>query len=272
MSLVVIVNAIAHCKILAYTKCIGSIKMDRQNFNTHISAQYNKNLEELFNQILSMGGLVEAQIKNTIEAVKCEDKSLAKEVKQVDKLVNKEELEIDRLCARVIARQHPTASDLRLIVSSIRIAVDLERIGDEAVNASKLASKMSKNKEVPCEILPGYGSLMEMVAINLDTLKKTLNAFAQLDISELGDVFDDEESISSIKKKSLLEINNALNNNTEDLAEYIMQMFISIRASERISAHIVNIAESVIYLVKGKDVRHMNSEKLESFLNEQNKD
>jgi len=246
--------------------------MDRQNFNTHISGQYNKNLEELFNQILSMGGLVEAQIKNTIEAVKCEDKSLAKEIKQVDKIVNKEELEIDRLCAHVLARQQPTASDLRLVVSSIRIAVDLERIGDEAVNASRLASKMSKTKEVPCEVLPGYGSLMEMVAINLDILKKTLNAFAQLDISDLSEIFEDDIRIASIKKKALNEINDSLNNNTDGLAEYIMQMFISIRASERISAHIINIAESIIYLVEGKEVRHMNSEKLESFLNTLNQE
>ncbi|WP_321324573.1 phosphate signaling complex protein PhoU [Thiomicrorhabdus sp.] len=240
--------------------------MERELFKSHISGQYNQNLEELFNHILSMGGLVEAQIKSTVEAVKCEDKSLAKEIKQVDKIVNKEELEIDRLCARVLARQQPTASDLRLVVSSIRIAVDLERIGDEAVNASKLATKMSKVKEVPCEVLPGYGALMEMVSIDLDVLKKTLNAFAQLDISQLGDVFDDDNRISEIKKKALIEINEALNNNTEDLAEYIMQMFFSIRACERISAHIVNIAESIIYLVKGKDVRHMNSEKLDSFL------
>lgn len=236
--------------------------MERNNFNTHISGQYNQNLEDLFNHILSMGGLVESQIKSTIEAVKCEDKSLAKDIKQIDKIVNKEELEIDSLCARVLARQQPTASDLRLIVSSIRIAVDLERIGDEAVNASKLATKMSKTKEVPCDILPGYSSLIEMVAINLDILKKTLNAFAQLDLSELSDVFDDDERISEIKKKALIEINESLNNNTDELAEYIMQMFISIRACERISAHIVNIAESIIYLVKGKDVRHMNSEKL----------
>jgi len=236
--------------------------MERNNFNTHISGQYNQNLEDLFNHILSMGGLVESQIKSTIEAVKCEDKSLAKDIKQIDKIVNKEELEIDSLCARVLARQQPTASDLRLIVSSIRIAVDLERIGDEAVNASKLATKMSKTKEVPCDILPGYGALMEMVAMNLDILKTTLNAFAQLDVSELNDVFDDDIRISEIKKKALIEINGSLNNNTDELAEYIMQMFISIRACERISAHIVNIAESIIYLVKGKDVRHMNSEKL----------
>ncbi|MDX1351927.1 MAG: phosphate signaling complex protein PhoU [Thiomicrorhabdus sp.] len=240
--------------------------MERKLFNSHISENYNQNLEELFNHILIMGGLVESQIKNTVEAVKCEDKNLAKEVKQVDKIVNKEELEIDSLCARVLARQQPTASDLRLIVSSIRIAVDLERMGDEAVNASKLATKMAKVDEVPCEVLPGYGSLLEMVAIDLLMLNKTLNAFSQLDLSLLAEVFESDQRISMIKKKALLEINHSLNHDTEELAEYIMQMFASIRACERISAHIVNVAESIIYLVKGQQVRHMNTEKLDVFL------
>ena len=240
--------------------------MERKVFNSHISEQYNQNLEDLFNHILVMGGMVETQIKNTVEAVKCEDKTLAKEIKQVDKIINKEELEIDSLCARVLARQQPTASDLRLVVSSIRIAVDLERMGDEAVNASKLATKMSKVAEVPCEVLPSYGSLMEMVAIDLEMLSKTLNSFSQLDLSGLAEIFESDQRISMIKKKALLEINHSLNHDTQELAEYIMQMFFSIRACERISAHIVNVAESIIYLVKGQHVRHMNSEKLDVFL------
>lgn len=244
--------------------------MERKTFKSHISGQYNQNLEELFNHVLVMGGLVETQIQNALEAVKCEDKFLAKEVKQVDKIINKEELEIDRLCARVLARQQPTASDLRLIESAIRIAVDLERMGDEAVNASKLATKMSKVQEIPCEILPGYSSLMEMVALDLDMLRKTLNAFSQLDISQLVEVFENDQRVSMIRKKSLLEINHSLNHNTDELAEYIMQMFASIRASERISAHIVNVAESIVYLVNGQHVRHMNTEKLNEFLSSLN--
>lgn len=246
--------------------------MERTEFKTHISGQYNRNLEELFNQVLEMGGLVEDQLQNAVEAIKCENKKLAKEVKQIDKLVNKEEIEIDRLCARVLARQQPTASDLRLIVSAIRIAVDLERIGDEAVNASKLAIKMSKVEDIPCETLPGFKALMDMIAIDLDMLKKVLSSFAQLDMTDLGDIVDDEVRVSEIKDKALLEVQNSLNNNDEDLAEYMMQMIYSIRASERISAHIVNVAETIVYLIKGRDVRHMNAEKLSSFLDSVNQD
>lgn len=246
--------------------------MERTEFKTHISGQYNRNLEDLFNQVLEMGGLVEDQLKSAIDAIKGENKKLAKEVKQIDKLVNKEEIEIDRLCARVLARQQPTASDLRLIVSAIRIAVDLERIGDEVVNASKLAIKMSKVEDIPCETLPGFKALMDMISIDLDMLKTVLSSFAQLDLTDLGDIVDDEIRVSEIKDKALLEVQNSLNNNDEDLAEYMMQMIYSIRASERISAHVVNVAETIVYLIKGRDVRHMNAEKLSNFLDSVNQD
>lgn len=244
--------------------------MERTEFKSHISGQYNRNLEDLFNQVLEMGGLVEGQLNNTVEAIKCENKKLAKEVKQIDKIVNKEEIEIDRLCARVLARQQPTASDLRLIVSAIRIAVDLERIGDEAVNASKLAIKMAKVQEVPCDTLPAFKSLMEMIAIDLDMLKKVLTSFAQLDLDGISEIVDDEQRVTEIKNTALSEIQVSLNKDTDEIAEYMMQMIYSVRAAERISAHIVNIAESIVYLIKGRDVRHMNSEKLSSFLGAEN--
>lgn len=103
--------------------------MNRKEFGTHVSASYNQYLEDLFNQILEMGSLVERQLQSSVLSVQNADSDLAREVIQLDKLVNREEMEIDRLCVRVLARQQPTASDLRLIVSSIRIAVDLERMG-----------------------------------------------------------------------------------------------------------------------------------------------
>lgn len=240
--------------------------MERTEFKSHISEQYNRNLEDLFNQVLEMGGLVEGQLVNAVEAIKCENRSLAKEIKQIDKIVNKEEMEIDRLCARVLARQQPTASDLRLIVSAIRIAVDLERIGDETVNTSKLAIKMSKVEDIPCDTLPGFKALMETVSINLHMIRVVLSSFAQLDLTQLSEIVDDENRILEIKNAALKEIQNSLNKNDDGTAEYIMQMIYSIRASERIAAHIVNVAESIVYLIKGRDVRHMNSEKLSDFL------
>jgi len=246
--------------------------MERTEFKSHISEKYNRNLEDLFNQVLEMGGLVETQLNNTVDAIKCENKKLAKEVKQIDKIVNKGEIEIDRLCASVLARQQPTASDLRLIVSAIRIAVDLERIGDEAVNTSKLAIKMAKVQDVPCDTLPAYKCLMEIIAIDLVMLKKALTSFAQLDLDSIAETVDDEQRVTEIKNKALNEIQLSLNKDTDEIAEYMMQMIYSVRAAERISAHIVNITESIVYIVNGQNVRHMNSVKLSSFLSDQDQD
>ncbi|QCU89656.1 phosphate signaling complex protein PhoU [Thiomicrorhabdus sediminis] len=239
--------------------------MERTEFKTHISAQYNRNLEDLFNHVLAMGGLVEGQLNNAIEAIKGSNSTLASEIKHSDKFVNKHEVEIDSLCARVLARQQPTASDLRLIVSAIRIAVDLERIGDESVNASRLAAKMADVEEIAIETLPGYKALLEMITIDLNILKMVLTCFSQLDLDRLEEVIADDVRITEIKQDSLQEIQDSLNSH-HGLAEYTMQMISSIRAAERISAHIVNIAESVVYLINGKDVRSMNSDKLTEFL------
>ncbi len=246
--------------------------MERTEFKSHISEKYNENLENLFNQALEMGGMVEAQLKNAVEAIKDENKKLAKEVKQIDKIVNKSELEIDRLCACVLARQEPKASDLRLIVSTIRIAVDLERIGDEAVSGSKIAIKMAKEPESSIHALPGYKQLLDMAAIDISMLEKVLTGFAQLDLAEISDVVDDQNRVTELKQSALSDIQKYLDNKETGGAEHAMQMIHSIRSFYRVAAHIVNIAESIIYLVKGHNVRNMNSQKLIEFLNNLNHD
>ena len=240
--------------------------MERTEFKSHISEKYNQNLEDLFSLVLEMGGLVESQLGNTLKAVKGEDKSLAKEVKQVDKIVNKEELEIDRICATVLARQQPAASDLRLIVSAIRLAVDLERIGDEVVNVSKLAVKMSAVSDVASKALPGYKELIDILSINIEMLKNVLTGFAKLDLKEFVDMVEDEQRISEINELALQEIKNSLNESQNIDAEYLMQMIYSIRSAERIAAHIVNMGESIVYLVNGDNVRNLKPEKLSQFL------
>ena len=240
--------------------------MERTEFKPHISGQYNRDLEDLFNQVLAMGGLVEGQLNNAIEAIKGTNSNLASEIKQSDKFVNKQEVMIDSLCSRVLARQQPTASDLRLIVSAIRMAVDLERIGDESVNASRLAIKMAEVQEIPSETLPAYSELLEMITMGQHMLKQVLTSFSQLDLDKLEELFDNDQSVGEMKDAALQKIQHSLNKNEDGHAEYIMQMIASIRSAERVSAHIINMAESVIYLIKGRDVRSMNSEKLAELL------
>ncbi|WP_373019450.1 phosphate signaling complex protein PhoU [Thiomicrorhabdus sp.] len=238
--------------------------MERTEFKSHISEQLNRNLEELFNQVLEMGGLVERQLENAVIAVENADVALAKEVLQIDKVINKEEMEIDRLCARVLARQQPTASDLRLIIIAIRIAVDLERMGDEVVKTAKLVIKMA-DENIDCKQLPGFNALLEITSCANTMLKKVLNAFARLELSEVISVVDDEERMDERLAHAIKEVTQGFNDS--DLpAECLLEMVFALRASERVTDHAANIAESIVYLVDGRDVRNMDTAKLSEFL------
>jgi phosphate transport system protein len=238
--------------------------MERGQFNEHISGQLNRNLEALFNQVLEMGGLVERQLDYLLEATNCDDRTLAKKIKQLDKIVNRVEMEIDRLCAMVLARQQPRASDLRLIIISIRMAVDLERIGDEAVIASRLASRMAK-QGIACSSLPGFKGVVEIASCGVENLKRSLNAFSCLDLSEIIDIVDDQERMDIVLKNSLAEIQEAFGK-AEYSPEHLMEMIYAVRACARITDHVVNLTESVVYLVEGRDIRNMDAIKLSEFL------
>jgi len=238
--------------------------MERQEFKNHISGQLNQNLEGLFNRILEMGGLVERQLEHVITAVQNGDLALAKEVFQLDKVINREEIEIDRLCASVLARQQPAASDLRLIIMGIRIAIDLERMGDEAVKVAKLVVKMHA-ADMRCNVLPGYNGLVELVVGGHAMLKNVLDSFARLDLSMVRSVFADEEKMDKVFKNAILELNNSFKGSDIDV-ELLLEMVNALRASERVTDHSENIAESIVYLVRGRDIRQMDSDKLHEFL------
>ena len=240
--------------------------MERKEFSSHVSERYNNSLEELFNQVLGMGGLVEKQLSSTHEAIMVENKPLAKEVQQLDKLVNKEEIEIDSLCAKVLATQQPTARDLRLVVSAIRIAVDLERAGDETVNVAKLAIMMSKMTEIPTNTLAGFEQLNKMIIICQDMLNKTLKCFSELSTEYCLEVPDNKIHVDELAKEAQKAVNLTLKNSEDATVDCEMQMLYSIRSVERIAAHLVNITESIVYLIHGRNVSHMNSKRLAEFL------
>lgn len=239
--------------------------MERTEFKTHISEQLNRNLEDLFNLVLEMGGLVERQLENAVKALSNGDVELAKEVLVIDRLINKEEVEIDRLCANVLARQQPTASDLRLIIMAIRIAVDLERMGDEVTKAAKLVVKLS-DKGVACPDLPGYAELLEISNTANAMLKQVLNAFARLDLSEVIQILDEEERMDQLLKVAIAKVVDGFHAAQID-PECLLEMVYALKASERVTDHAANIAESVVYLVEGRDIRNIDQQKLTEFLN-----
>lgn len=239
--------------------------MNRKEFSSHVSASYNQYLEDLFNQILEMGGLVERQLQTSVLSVQNADAELAKEVIQLDKLVNREEMEIDRLCVRVLARQQPTASDLRLIVSAIRIAVDLERMGDEIVKISGLVLRLADRGDLDCQNLQGYKQLVEISSRARDMLKNVLDAFTRLDLSGAAAVIEEEEHVDDLFAVAMEEVTERFKESHNDI-ECLLQLVYALRAAERITDHARNIAESVVYLVNGQDMRNMNDDVLSDFL------
>lgn len=241
--------------------------MEKKEFNSHISNQLNRNLEDLFNHILEMGGLVEVQLETALQALGAGDVAKAKEVIVLDKVINQAEMEIDRLCARVLARQQPTASDLRLILATIRIAIDLERMGDEVVKIAKMIIKFNEEYETACRDYSGYAELLDIASRSNSMLKTALNAFARVSTAEAIDIVNQEEEIDVIYKNACEKVTNDFKAKP-DQVECLLEVIGALRATERVSDHARNIMESIVYLVQGQDVRSMDEARLMAFLAE----
>lgn len=234
------------------------ITMKEEGFTQHhISRQFNIELSELRNQFLSMGGLVEEQLANAITALVTRDYHLAKRVATSDYKVNALEVMIDEESRIIIARRQPTAVDLRLVMAVIKTITDLERIGDEAEHIAQMA--LQTEGETPDKYFVAISHLGDYVR---RMLHDALDAFARLDtesalqvIHESIKVDGEYESISRQLLTYMMEDQRTI--------PVILNILWSARALERIAAHSRNIGEYLIYLVKGKDIRHTSLETLE---------
>lgn len=240
--------------------------MDKREFTSHISGEMNRNLEDLFNHILEMGGLVESQFEGAMMALTESNVNRAQEVILLDRAVNNAEMVIDKLCAKVLARQHPTASDLRLIIATIRIAIDLERIGDEVVKIAKMVLTFATEQIDNCAILPGYLPLIDMSNRSINMLHDALDGFARVTTEASLKLIQEEESVDKIYKDAYKEVIEGFKTSPEHAA-CLAEILITLRAVERISDHARNIGESIIYLIKGKDVRELDKDSLLTFIN-----
>ncbi len=227
------------------------------HLSQHISKRFNQELEEVRNQVLKMGGLVEQQVSDGLVALLEADTELAKQVVENDRQVNGMEVEIDETCTEILARRQPAASDLRLMVSIIKTITDLERIGDEAEKLGRNALELSDNEGGSRE----YIELRHLGESVKKMLNRSLNAYARLDVEEALEVIQSDQSINqefdSISRLLVLKM-------MEDPRQIKDALRISwcARALERIGDHTKNICEYIVYLVKGKDVRHTNLEKI----------
>jgi len=225
--------------------------MQPMDLTGHISKRFNKDLEELRNSVLTMGGLVESQLSDAISAIVSGDSELGLAVARDDYKVNNLEVQIDEECSRILATRAPAAGDLRLIVAIIKTITDLERIGDEAEKIGFLASKLAA-MDRPAD---SYRELRNLGNHVLQMLKDAMNAFARLDVDAAyavvreDELVDDEyESITRQGITFMMEDARSI--------KRVMNVTWAARALERIGDHSKNICEYVIYMVEGRDVRH----------------
>lgn len=233
--------------------------MDKLHLDQHISHQFNLELEEIRNKVLKMGGLVEQQVGSGLTALLEADAELGSLVSQNDFEVNALEVEIDEECTQVLARRQPAASDLRLIVTVIKVITDLERIGDEAEKLGRFSVDLIATDE-----MPGYRKdLRHLGELVRSMLGDALDAFARLDVDAAirtaardEDVNREYETLERLLATHLVEDPRQVSK--------LFKITWCARALERIGDHSVNICEYVVYLVKGRDIRHTSFDKIRS--------
>lgn len=231
--------------------------MDK-NLGHHISHQFNEELEEIRSHVLAMGGLVEEQIQKATNALVDGDIALAERVIKDDTKVNKAEVQIDEECTSIIARRQPTASDLRLVVAVIKTITDLERIGDQAERVARMGIRLAEQPDSKIS----YMEIRHMGERVERMVHDALDAFARMDVDAAVAVAK-EDKIVDVEYDGIMRQSLTYMMEDPKTITQMLDIMWTVRAMERIGDHAQNICEYVIYLVKGKDVRHTSIEKME---------
>lgn len=225
--------------------------LKKEGYQQHISAKFDSELESLRNHMLSMGGKVEQQLVTALEALMKMDSGEAERIVRRDSEVNQMEMAIDDECATIIARRQPTASDLRLVIAIIKVNRDLERIGDEAAKVAKQAVRMSEDGKSPSNFVE-IQHIGAMVGV---MLRQALDAFARLDVDQAVEVVKGDDKVDKEYGSAIRSLITFMVEDPRNIGGILNEMW-ALRSLERIGDHACNIAEHVIYLVRGLDVRH----------------
>jgi phosphate transport system protein len=223
-------------------------------FTSHFSSQFNQELENLRSRVLAMGNVVEKQIGDAVTALATGNENMARSVIGGDLHVNQLEVYLDEECRRILARRQPAAGDLRLVFAVIKAVTDIERIGDSAKSVARMAIKLIEAK--PTGTVPSIAHLGELVR---EMVQKAIGAFAGMDVNvalevERADIEADAEYRTVMRTLTT--------RMTEDpkAIDWALNLILAARALERAGDHAKNISEYLIYLVQGKDVRHVSIE------------
>ncbi len=227
--------------------------------NEHISKKFDAELEAVRSRVLQMGGLVEQQITRAMEALAIGDMALADQVIIDDHRVNAMEVGIDEDCVHIIAKRQPTASDLRMVMAVVKTITDLERIGDEAQKIARMAKQIHQQDR---RLSTRFAEVRYASNVALEMLNTALDAFARLDIAAAAKVVKQDQIVDEQFRGILRQLVTFMMEDPRTISAAIDILFIA-KAIERIGDHAKNMSEYVVYLVKGKDVRHISVEEFE---------
>ncbi|MDH5553273.1 MAG: phosphate signaling complex protein PhoU [Nitrosomonas sp.] len=225
----------------------------------HISKQFDADLEEVRTRVLQMGGFVEQQIEHAVEALTNGDEELIEQVISYDHRVNAMEVSIDEICNQIIARRQPTASDLRMIMMVIKTITDLERIGDEAEKIARMARLIYAADRMH---MPRFVEIKHMANMAMDMVHKALDSFARLDLNTAAQIVRQDEHVDEEFRSIMRQLITFMMEDPRKISTSIEILFVA-KAIERIGDHAKNMSEYVVYMVKGKDVRHVTAEEIE---------
>ncbi|MDQ3260621.1 MAG: phosphate signaling complex protein PhoU [Pseudomonadota bacterium] len=225
----------------------------------HISKQFDADLERLRASVLQMGGLVEQQIEQALHALTTGDIRLADQVVEKDHHVNAMEVALDEDCNHIIARRQPAAGDLRMVMTVVKLITDLERIGDEADKIARMAKLIHTSERL---YTPRLADIKHIANLALEMLRKALDAFARLDTTTAVALLRQDELVDEAYRAILRQLLTFMMEDPRTISASLEILFIA-KAIERIGDHSKNMAEYIIYLVKGKDVRHVSVDQVE---------
>jgi phosphate transport system protein len=226
------------------------------NESTHLSTQFDQDLERLRSRVLEMGGLVESQLDMTTKAYSDNNNAAILEVLENDRDVNELEKVIDGDCIHIIAKRQPTASDLRLIMGISKMVTDLERIGDET---KKMAKSIRRIQERDASVLKATTDVKHLANAASAQIRNALDTFARLDAEEARTVIETDDAIDKEFKAIIRQLITFMMEDPRTITTALDIITIA-RAIERVGDHAKNLAEQVIYIVEGRDIRHLDDD------------
>ena len=230
----------------------------------HLSTQFDSELSGISTRVLEMGGLVESQVAQAVYALTNFSGDVATDVLRNEERVNTMEVEIDRDLSTIIARRQPTARDLRLLIAISKTIANLERVGDEAARVARTVQRLI-NTGVSSRLRLPVNDLAYEAELAIAQLRKALDAFARLDTVKAVEVLKQDDQIDQEFDGLMRKLITYMMEDPRTISASIDLVFVA-KAIERVGDHAKNLAEVIIYIVKGTDVRHNSVEAVESMV------